>query len=49
MNTNYQTYKNEFISQLRNTYNKNLAYINNWFNQNISYINSLRLSTIKKK
>ena len=49
MNTNYQTYKNEFISQLRNTYNKNLAYINNWFNQNILYVNSLGLSNIKKK
>ena len=34
MNTNYQTYKNEFINQLRNSYNNNIANLNNWLKQN---------------
>jgi metacaspase-1 len=46
--TDIQAYKNNFINQLRNTYNNNIAYLNNWLKNIVVYIKGLRINNSQK-
>lgn len=43
-----QTYRNTFITQLRNTYNTNIVNLNNWLKNTIANINKLNISYYSK-